>query len=310
MSLLIAFSGQGSQHRKMFHSLSEDSFGNSWLKQASQIMNVDLFDESAVEKACSDVVQVQCLLVILSVGAFYALNKQVKLEPAFLCGYSLGEISAFAVSADLELTEICSLVKNRALFMQDAANEFANNQQTGLVVLKGRINYALVNELNEVYDCHLAIINADDHYIVGGLLTKLEALETEARARGVLKVELLAVKLASHTPLLAKATERFSNYLQKFKTCSMQYPILNALTQELSNNTQAMLTILARELSQALHWDRVMGIAAEYGISFFLELGPRAALKNMILAKNPQLKAYSLEDFSSLGGLVRFLKSL
>ena len=68
MPLLIAFAGQGAQHRKMFDVLGGDTFGKPWLKEASDIIHIDLLDESAVEKACADVILVQCLIVIQSVG--------------------------------------------------------------------------------------------------------------------------------------------------------------------------------------------------------------------------------------------------
>lgn len=308
MSLLIGFSGQGSQHSKMFNRLSEDRFGKNWLKQASKLTGIDLFDEAAVEKASTDVILVQCLIVILSVGAFYSLKNQVQLKPAFLCGYSLGEISAFAVSIDLDLTELYPLVQKRALLMQEAANQFANSQETGMAVLKGRVDYRLVKELTKKHGCYIAIVNAADHYIVGGLHKALLGLELEAKTRGVRHAELLPVNLASHTPVLTKASEGFYLYLQKFQACSLKYPILNGLTQELISNTSTILTILARELSETLYWGRLMHVAAEYGISTFLELGPRATLKNMILANVPTLRAYNLEGFSSMAGLAEFLK--
>jgi [acyl-carrier-protein] S-malonyltransferase len=130
---------------------------------------------------------------------------------------------------------------------------------------------------------------------------------SQAKNNGVMKAERLIVKLPSHTPLLAKATDSFSVFLQQFTTQSLQYPILNALTLELIFNTKEMLPILAKELSHTLHWNRVMSIAKEYGGSFFLELGPGAALKNMALAGMPQLKAYNMEGFRSVQGMAEFL---
>ena len=148
-----------------------------------------------------------------------------------------------------------------------------------------------------------------DHYIIGGLSTDLDALILEAKTNGVIKAERLPINLPSHTLMLAKATDNFSNYLKILSSQAMQYPILNALTQVQIDSTQDMLPILARELSETLHWDNVMEIAAEYGISLFLELGPGAALKNMAVARFPSLKAYNLEGFSSVDGLIRLLKN-
>lgn len=304
MSLLIAFAGQGAQHGDMFAWLNSDSFGQRWLKDASALLNLDLLDESAVRTACTDVVQVQCLIAILSVGTFYALKKQIDLNPAFLCGYSLGETSAFCASANFSLPEIYTLVTQRAQFMQQAID-----LPCGMAVLKGNINFAQLTQLTTAHACYLAIINADDHYIIGGLLADLEALLVDAQNSGVMKAEKLAVRLASHTPLLAQASANFAEYLQQFATVPLQYPILNALTQELIFTSNQILPILARELSETLHWDRVLHIAKEYGGSFFLELGPGAALKNMALASVPQLKAYNMEGFRTLPGLAAFLST-
>ncbi|KTC87542.1 MULTISPECIES: acyltransferase domain-containing protein [Legionella] len=310
MSLLIAFSGQGSQHSKMFAQLSADPYGKIWLRETSAAMNLDLFDEDIVSQACADVIQVQCLITSLSVGTFYSLKEKINLGFDFLCGYSLGEVSAFCVSINLSAKELCELVKNRALIMQKSAEEHSNNQPCGLIVLKGRVNPEQVKKLTENHSCYVAIINAEDHYIIGGLSTDLSALIEEAKSMGVLRAIKLAVDLPSHTPILSEATNAFAVYLQPFQSCVMNYPILNALTQELSDNAQSMTNILAQELSQPLLWGRTMRIAQEYGISNFLELGPRAALKNMVAASLPQIKTYSSANFSTIEGLATVIKTL
>lgn len=306
MSLLVGFSGQGGQHRGMFKLLTTNKQGKDWLRDASKLANLDLFDELAVEKACADVIEVQGLLMILNLGVFYILERQSSLSPAFLCGYSLGELCAFCASINLDLVESFALVRKRALLMQEALAK----QDTGLAVLKGRINQALVKDLCEKYNCYLAIVNAEDHYIVGGMQTALDQLILAAKGYSILKAEKLAVNMASHTPLLAQASEAFAAYLQNFQSYSMRYPILNALTQERIFNTRTMLFILAKELSQTLYWDKVMVIAQEYGVHSFLELGPKAALKNMMYSAEPEIKAYHLEGFSSLDGLLHFVKKL
>ena len=307
MSLLIAFSGQGFQNEHMFSSLCQDSFGKTWLKEASQIMKLDLFDEHAVRKACDDVIQVQCLIAILSVGAFYAFQQDINFNATLLCGYSLGEVSAFCVSTNLSVENVCNLVKMRAQLMREAAVDYTHNQPSGLMVLKGRITANQAKQLAQNHACYIAIINADDHYIVGGLTKNLDALIAEAKAAGVMKAEKLAVNLPSHTPMLTQATQAFADYLKPFQRGVMQYPILNALTQEIITDAQAMVDILAKELSQPLHWDRLMHIAREYGINTVLELGPGSALKNMFAALPASIKAYSLADFASVKGMAKHL---
>jgi [acyl-carrier-protein] S-malonyltransferase len=309
MSLLVAFSGQGMQHAEMFKILAADDWGNHWLKEAGQLINLDLLDTRVVQRYCMDVIYAQYFIVILEAGAFHAINHQIGLMPECLCGYSLGELTALGVSANLTLHELCSLTKKRASLMLQVMSEAVGKNECRLAVLKGNIDLNLAQLLALSFDCHIAIINAADHFIVGGILTNINALLVEAKSRGVIKAEQLRVSVPSHTPLLCKASVAFFNYLQSAPPGSMKYPILNALTNEVIYNTTDMLPVLANELSHTLHWDRVLQMAPEYGISLFLELGPRNSLKKMFVAENSHIKAYSLDDFSSLSGLAQFIKS-
>lgn len=308
MSLLIAFSGQGMQYRDMFNKLAADDWGKHWLEEASQLMHLDLLNNDVVQRYCDDVVYAQCFISILSVGAFRAINQYSTLAPEFLCGYSLGELSAFAVSTRLDLNALCTLAQKRAVLMTEAMGNLPGKKQYGLAVLKGNINLKQVQLLCAHFNGHIAIINGDDHYVIGGSIDDLRLMLAAATSQGVNKAELLRVKVPSHTPLLCNASEAFLRHLQTVPLVTMRYPILNAFTNELIYNTQDIIPILADELSHTLHWGQVMRLAPEYGISLFLELGPRSSLKNMFAEANPRIKAYALDDFASITGLAQLLQ--
>lgn len=309
MSLLIAFSGQGLQHANMFKTLANDEYGKLWLDEAAQLLNLNLFDSEVIQHYCNDVIYAQLFLVILGAGSYCAINKHISLRPQFLCGYSLGELSAFSVSAGLSLKDLCSVTYKRAELMQLAASKNGPEKTFGLAALKGNINQNTAQLLSEQFECPIAIINASDHFILGGRSTNLDALLNEAKSIGISRAQRLAVNLPSHTPLLKQATGEFFTFLQNFQQHTMKLPILNALNNEVIHNSTEMIVILANELSQTLHWNKVMQMAPEYGTNFFLELGAGSSLKKMFTAENPQIKAYSLEDFASISGLSQFIKN-
>lgn len=305
MSCIVAFSGQGRQFPEMFHFLKSNAFGLSWLADASKRLNKNLMDDKVIADCCYDVLYSQLFIALLSVGAFRAMQQQCSFEP-LLCGYSLGEVSAFCVSAELSMDEICQLVEMRVNVMQAALDGSTQHRPAGLVALKGHMNISDAQQLTQQYQCYIAIINGSDHYIVGGEESNLNQLMDAAKARGISKVEKLAVKLPSHTPLLASASPAFLSYLQhQFNNSQLAYPILNAMTAEVTTSTSAMLTMLANELSHTLHWDKVLQIAGEYGVSPFLELGPRSDLKHMFTATNPDIAAYALDDFATVDGICK-----
>jgi len=291
----------------MFHFLKNNAFGLSWLNEASKLINKDLLDDTVVSECCYDVLYSQLFITLLSVGAFRAVQQQCHFEP-ILCGYSLGEISAFCVSAELSMRQICQLIEMRVNVMQTAMEKATQLRPAGLVALKGHINIADVACLVETYQCYIAIINGADHYIVGGEEEHLTLLIDAAEELGVSKIEKLAVKLPSHTPLLASASPVFLTYLQNhFNHSQLTYPMLNAMTAEVTMSVPTMLTILADELSHTLYWGKVMQVAGEYGISAFLELGPRSDLKHMFTAINPRINAYALDDFATVNGICKYV---
>lgn len=202
MSLLIAFSGQGLQHREMYSLLKQCESGVEWLATAGKILGHDLFEERVVHFGCKDVIYSQVYIALLCVGVFRLL----KIEDALLAGYSLGEVSAFCVSANLSIEDVISLVLKRAEIMKQIA-KVECLAPTGLLALKGNVNSDQVKDLVSKHQCYIAIINADDHYIVGGYEKELDSISEAANSLGVKRVRKLKVLLPSHTPLLKTASQ-------------------------------------------------------------------------------------------------------
>ena len=303
MTLLIGFSGQGSQYPGMFNRLKGDAFGRVWLTEASHLLGLNLLDEKTIDKYCYDVLYSQLFIVLLSVGAFRCVQSSFSCKPT-LCGYSVGEVSAFCASAQVPLDKIIQLIEQRVKCMQESLQESVHDQPAGLIVLKGNINITTALALANQYQCHLAISINPDHYVIGGLKVNMNLLAKEALSMGILKAEILPIKLPSHTPFLQTATNKFLPYLQtQCKDYAMTYTILDALTVNMITSTPDMLDILANELSNTLYWGKLMCIAAEYGTDAFIELGPKSTLKTMFARVNPTMRTYALDDFITVSGL-------
>ncbi len=304
MTLLIGFTGQGSQYPGMFNHLKLDEFGLQWLTEASELLGLNLLDEHIIRKHCFDVLYSQLFIALLSVGAFRSIQASLPSQ-VLLCGYSLGEVAAFCASAQIPLDKMIELIKQRVNCMIEAAG----NKPAGLTVLKGNINLVSASALAHQFNCHLAIIINSDHVVIGGLNENMDLLINEAHSQGILKIERLPIQLPSHTPILQTATVNFSSYLQtECQNYTMSYPILNALTVTMISATSEMLPVLANELSHTLHWNKLMHIAEEYNMDRFLDLGPKSTLKNMFSRVNPAMRTYALDDFDKVSGLRTILR--
>ena len=307
MPCLIGFSGQGLQHAHMFKCLQTDASGLAWMQEASHRLDRDLLNDKVVGDLCHDVLYAQLFIVLLSVGLFRCIESALGAD-SLLCGYSVGEVAAFGASTHLSMDVLIEVIKARVKAMQDAIHVASPRQSSGLVALKGRISFAQAQHIAQRCGCYMAIINAPDHFIVGGCDDALEALMHEALVAGVRTVRKLPIKLASHTPLLQAARAPFEAFLQKtVAQVPMKFPIINSITGASCTSSQVMIPWLAKALSQTLHWDRVMRLAPEFRVHTFLELGPGGHLKAMYPHDDSRVRVYGTEDFQSIHALRQLL---
>lgn len=66
---------------------------------------------------------------------------------------------------------------------------------------------------------------------------------------------------------------------------------------------------LSRQLAQTIRWHACMDAAVERGVSIVLELGPGAALSQMMRARHPQLACRSVSQFRSVAGVSNWVGS-
>ncbi|WP_122975317.1 acyltransferase domain-containing protein, partial [Xanthomonas citri] len=106
--------------------------------------------------------------------------------PLLVLGYSVGELAAHAVAGSMSIDTCLQLAATRARLM-DAASP----QQAGLMAVIG-VPLRALETLCQTHGAALAIINGDDHAVLGGPRAALQALGEAASAQGA-RVTLLPV---------------------------------------------------------------------------------------------------------------------
>lgn len=126
MNLVFLFSGQGSQKPGMGADLMGVPEVASSFECASDVLGYDLADlvATASPEKLNDTRYAQPALCVLSVGIARALIAR-GVVPAAVLGFSLGQVSALAVSGMLSEEETYRFVKARAEFMAEAASAHA-----------------------------------------------------------------------------------------------------------------------------------------------------------------------------------------
>lgn len=299
MSLAILCPGQGAQHTAMFDILAGNAAARAVIDAASTAAGMDL---AALARIGSDIFAnriAQPLICAYEVAAWAALAPLLP-APALFAGYSVGELGAYGCAGSLSPFDTVRLAGERAALMDAASTEPA-----GLIAVRG-LTRGAVDGLCATVRSEVAIVNGDEHFIVGGSVTALDRFSALAVAGGA-KTQQLSVSVAAHTSLLAAASTRFRSVLEDSPLGPPAIPILAGTSGAPVRDRPAAIDALSRQISRTVVWSACLDAAVERGCRVFLELGPCNALTRMMGERFPALAARSVADFRRLEGVAEWV---
>ena len=301
----IFCSGQGAQGAGMFDRLADVPEAAAVFEAAKTALGGrdprDLVQRADEEELHANKVG-QVLCCTQAMAAWAILGEAVP-RPLLAAGYSVGELAAWGVAGVLDAKTVLGLAAERASLM-DAATE----EPAGLLAVRGLSRHAL-EPLCRAHECHVAIVNAPDQMLAGGTRKSLDALAHDAKAHGA-SVTAIPVAVASHTPLLRRASERFRTALGKVKfpdASPSGVRLLSGIDGEAVFDFRDGLDKLAQQIQQTVDWAACMDACRSGGVTKVIELGPGNALARLMQAAVPSSEVHSLSEFHSLEGVKRWL---
>jgi len=306
MPLAILCSGQGNQHAGMFDLVADSPAAVDLFRVASDLLGGRdprrLVQTAPVADLEEDrTAQVLCVLAALSLCAVLADALPCD---RLVAGYSVGELAAWGLAGVFDSTEVLRLAAARAEDM-DAVRDGPQ----GLLFVRG-LSRATIDALCRWTGTFIAIINPGDAYLVGGSDRALDDLEIACRKAGATHSHRIGVHIASHTPLLAKASPEFEKRLGEVKVV---HPLRRGMRLFSGVDGQPVFDLadglrkLARQISTTVDWAACLQGCVEAGATSFLELGPGRALNVMAAEVAPDIEARAVEEFKTLKGLKSWL---
>jgi [acyl-carrier-protein] S-malonyltransferase len=302
--LAILCPGQGAQSPAMFD-LAQGEPGiretvEGWLRGAGgPVAQAPLGELLAHPSAMFDNRCAQPLVVAATLAAWQALAPRLP-HPALVAGYSVGEVSAYAVAGAFPIGEAVAIAARRADIMSEAATE---RGAQGMAAISGATPAALRAMLAQA-GCEAAI-DLPTSTIVGGLsdrLATLQALVLEAGAN----YTALPINIASHTRLLAAAVSPLRELFDKH-AAAPALPLLAGISGEIVHGRAPVADLLARQAGETIRWTDCLDAIFEARIDVVLELGPGNALARMLRERHPHIPCRSLADFRSVKGVLAWV---
>lgn len=299
MSLAILCSGQGAQHPAMLDMIADHPAAAEVIKTGEAELGLQLRDMLAPDQMFRNAVA-QPLICLTQLALWTALRNDAP-APAAFCGYSVGELGAYACAGALDAAGLARIAAVRAALMDQAATA----AHGGMLALQG-LRRDEVNNVCAGQRAWIAIAIGADEFVIGGEDSALERLGKEFSGRGA-KLTRLKVGLASHTPLLSAAVEPFRTSLNASSMRAPATAVVAGIDAAWVMRRETAIDKLAQQLDHAITWSGCLDTLYERGCRVFLELGPGRALARMTQARFADVDARAVDDFRTLAGVSSWL---
>jgi acyl transferase domain-containing protein len=275
--------GQGAQYPQMGRQLyrMEPVFKNA-LDRCAAVMDAEmgaslndvLFGPSSAE-FLNDTRYVQPALFAIE----YALADLLKhwgIEPEYVIGHSVGEITAACVAGMLDLEDAVRFVVARGRLMGQLP------RGGKMLAVEAPFEEALSWVQGKEADISVAAVNAPAGVVLSG---KAEAIDQVAQlvAAANRRSKELEVSHAFHSPLMEPILEELSSVAASLRVMPPKIPIVSNVTGQLHNGSLSN-GYWSAHVRQPVFFYQGMQTLIDAGCSLLIEVGPQPALTQSVSA--------------------------
>jgi len=195
-------------------------------------------------------------------------------KPSILIGHSIGEIVAATLAGVFSLENAVRLVSARCSLMQNlpVRGKMATVFQPFDVVSKK------LEDFSE--SVSIAAVNAPGNVVISGDAKAVDLLVQQFTESGV-KVQLLNVSHAFHSPLMEPMLKEFRLVAESIKYSKPSIPIVSNLSGEVATEEIATSGYWVNHVRQGVLFTEGIHTLLKSGQTTFIEIGPRAVLSTL-----------------------------
>lgn len=291
------FPGQGAQYVGMGKKLCDIyTSAARTFEEANDALEFNLsklcFEGSIEELTKTE--NTQPALLTASVAAFRVFMEEYGIEPSYLAGHSLGEISALVCAGGIDFSDAVKIVRERGRFMQEAVP-----QGIGAMAAVSGIDRELIEKECSTYAGSNQVVvvsnyNSPDQIVISGHTSAVNAVGEKLKKLGA-GIIPLKVSAPFHSPLMQPAADRLRAELYKYTYKELKYPVLSNVTAQPYTGHTSIIENLAAQIVSPVRWTESVLFLKQNAICTAVELGPKNVLKNLMKKNAPDIKTYSFD---------------
>lgn len=285
----IVFPGQGSQSVGMGKDLIERSTTARRVMQdadnALQFPLSTLCFEGPAEEL-EDTWNAQPAILAVSIAALDAIRERMadqNFQPATLitAGHSLGQFSAMVAAGVIDFPTALKLVRERGRLMKEAGTKNPGGMAAVLGLDEPQLE-AVCAEASAHGVINVANANCPGQIVISGEVAALESAMELARAGGAKRVARLGVSIASHSPLMADASNELDALLSSIVLKNPYFPIVGNVSGEPITTAAGLRTELRHHMERPVNWTKSVQTMVTQGADIFVEVGSGSVLGGLI----------------------------
>ena len=299
----LVFPGQGSQFVGMGKALYERSVAARRIfDQADDILGLSVsrlcFEGPAAD--LDDTINAQPAILTMSAAALEALKERAaatgeRLLPIVVAGHSLGEFTALMAAGVIDFGAALRVVRERGRLMKEAGDERPGGM-AAVIGLDEETLAAVCAEAEHEGIVGLANANCPGQTVISGEIGALLRAMELAKERGAQRVARLGISIASHSPLMARASNQLGDILNRLPLHAPHVPIVANVTGRAIISVDEVRQELAHHVERPVNWTRSVREMVNSGASTFVEVGPGQVLSGLIKRISRDVTTLSLSD--------------
>lgn len=274
------FPGQGSQFPGMEKNLFESStLAKERFIQANEILGFDItktmFGDDS--EALKETRVTQPAIFLHSTILSEVMSN--RFQPEMVSGHSLGEFSALVASGVLSFNDGLSLVKERAMAMQSACDQFPGTM-AAILGLEDKVVESVCKDTTGVVIA--ANYNCPGQIVISGSRKAIDNACISLKEAGAKRALVLPVGGAFHSPLMEPAKERLASVIENTIFEQPKCAVYQNVCATGVIDANELKANLIAQLTAPVLWTQTIKKMISDGATHFTEVGPGKVLQGLI----------------------------